>query len=299
MTILRTSFQPLRRLATAVFALGLAAVISTDVAANSDKARRIVAIGGSISEIVFALGEDARLIARDSTSIFPEKVADLPNVGYMRALSPEGVLSVDPDLIIALEGSGPPEAVAVLRSADIPYAVVREAFSRAGIVEKVRAVGEALGVETKASALAADLDRQLAAAEAEAQIVGVKKKVLFILSLRGGKILASGSGTAADGIIRMAGGVNAISGFPGYKQLTDEAVITAAPDVVLMMDRGGGHTAPAEAPLDHPAIRSTPAAGTQSVVRMNGQYLLGFGPRTAAAVRDLHAALYAPRPVPQ
>ena len=88
--------------------------------------------------------------------------------------------------------------------------------------------------------------------------------MLFILSMQGGKILASGSGTAADGIIELAGGVNAVEGFAGYKQLADEAAIVAKPDIILMMDRGGGHGI-AEAELfAHPAIAPTPAGAGAS-----------------------------------
>jgi iron complex transport system substrate-binding protein len=116
--------------------------------------------------------------------------------------------------------------------------------------------------------------------------------VLFVLSLQGGRVLASGTGTAADGIIAMAGGVNAITGYSGYKQLSDEALIEAAPDVILAMDRGGDHETQADELLTHPAIAATPAAAARKVVRMDGAFLLGFGPRTAAAIRELSAALY-------
>lgn len=255
-------------------------------------ASRIVAIGGSITEIIYALGEQDRLIARDSTSIYPPQALDLPDVGYMRALSPEGVLSVDPGLIVALEGSGPPEAVEVLEKASVAMVTVPESFDRDGIVEKIRVVGEALGVEDKAAKLAEEVDADIRAAEQATAGVGERRKVLFVLSMQGGRILASGAGTAADGIIAMAGGVNAVTGYEGYKQLTDEAVIEAAPEVILAMDRGGDHAAGAEQLLDHPAIAATPAGQSGAIVRMDGAYLLGFGPRAASAARDLSAALY-------
>jgi iron complex transport system substrate-binding protein len=116
--------------------------------------------------------------------------------------------------------------------------------------------------------------------------------VLFILSTQGGKITAAGSDTAADALIRMAGGVNAISDFSGYKQITDEAAGLAAPEVILMLDRGGDHGIDDDALFALPAIRLTPAAQTRSALRMDGLLLLGFGPRTAEAVRRLNAALY-------
>lgn len=282
----------LRKLAGAA-ALGVAlAVLGSPLRAQDYDASRIVAIGGSVTEIIYALGEEERLIARDTTSVFPEAALELPDVGYIRQLSPEGVISVDPSLIIALEGSGPPEAVEVLEKASIPMVTVPDRYDREGILEKIRIVGDVLDVEDKAAALTAETDADLKAAEQATADIAERKKVLFVLSLQGGRILASGTNSAADGIISMAGGVNAVTEYEGYKQLTDEAVIEAAPDVILAMDRGGDHETQANDLLSHPAIAATPAAKTGSVVRMDGAYLLGFGPRTAAAVRDLSAALY-------
>ena len=157
----------------------------------------------------------------------------------------------------------------------------------------IEVIGAALDVPEKAGELKDEVGRALAAAIGDAdRPEAEKKRVLFVLSTEGGKINASGTGTAADAIIRMAGGVNAVTAYEGYKQITDEAVGLAAPDVILMMTRGGSHGVDNDALFEMPAIRLTPAAQARAVVRMDGLLLLGFGPRTAEAVRDLNAALY-------
>ncbi|RWL18669.1 MAG: hemin ABC transporter substrate-binding protein [Mesorhizobium sp.] len=260
----------------------------TEVFADPSK---IAAIGGSITEIVFALGEQDRLVARDSTSRYPEAVLKLPDVGYMRQLSPEGVLSVNPSGILALHGSGPKEAVDVLKKTSIPFIEVPERYDHEGILEKIHIVGKALGADAKAEALAAEIDAKLKAAEKQTASIKDRKRVLFVLSMQGGKILASGSDTAADGIIKLSGGVNAVDGFSGYKQLSDEAVITARPDVILMMNNAGPAASDDEL-FANPSILSTPAGAARKVVRMDGGYLLGFGPRTADVIHDLAASLY-------
>ncbi|RWN58407.1 hemin ABC transporter substrate-binding protein [Mesorhizobium sp.] len=270
------------------FALPARAAEGTEVFADPSK---IAAIGGSITEIIFALGEQDRLVARDSTSRYPEAALKLPDVGYMRQLSPEGVLSVNPSGILALHGSGPKETVDVLKKTSIPFIEVPERYDHEGILEKIRIVGKALGADAKAAALAAEIDAKLKAAEKQTSAIKDRKRVLFVLSMRGGKILASGGDTAADGIIRLSGGVNAIDGFSGYKQLSDEAVITARPDVILMMNNAGPGVSDDEL-FANPSIRSTPAGAARKVVRMDGGYLLGFGPRTADVIRDLAASLY-------
>ncbi|MGV8853074.1 MAG: heme/hemin ABC transporter substrate-binding protein [Devosia sp.] len=253
---------------------------------------RLVSIGGSLTEIIYALGEDNRLVARDQTALYPPQVLELPDIGYMRALAPEGVLSVGPTALLVIEGSGPPEALNVLAGAGIDYQTVPEGFSAPGILLKVRAVGQALGVPDKAQALAEQLDTALQAVADRTANIATRKRVLFVLSTDGGKIQASGTGTAADGVIKLAGAVNAITDYAGYKALTEEAIIAAAPDVILMMDRGGDHGASNAELLANPAVALTPAGRNHALIRMDGAYLLGFGPRTAAAVAELVDALY-------
>lgn len=256
----------------------------------------VVSIGGSVTEIVAALGQQHRLKARDTTSTYPPQVTQLPDVGYMRALSPEGVLSVAPALILADEGAGPPETVDLLRSSGVAFVTVPEALNGEAILQKIAIIGQALGAETQAARLMDQVQSDLAAARhATLRSDADKKRVLFILSTQGGKINVSGTGTAADAIINMAGGVNAASGFAGYKQITAEAIGLAAPDVILMMDRGGDHDAGDQALFSMPALQLTPAAQAGAVVRMDGLLMLGFGPRTAQAVEHLNRALYGPK----
>jgi iron complex transport system substrate-binding protein len=249
---------------------------------------RLVSIGGSLTEIIYALGEEDRLVARDQTATYPPEALAIPDVGYMRALAPEGVLSVSPTALLVIDGSGPPEALDVLSHAGVAYQSVPETFSHQGILTKVRAVGQALDVEGKAEALASELDIALKAVEARTAAIAKRKSILFVLTAEGGKIQASGTGTAAAGIIELAGATNAITDYSGYKTLTEEAIIAANPDVILMMDRGGSDADL----LDNPAIALTTAGQSGALIRLDGAYLLGFGPRTPAAVTELVDLLY-------
>ncbi|MBO9452061.1 ABC transporter substrate-binding protein [Tropicibacter sp. R16_0] len=274
-------------LTTAAFVLA-----ATTVAAE-DQASRIISIGGAVTEIVYALGQEDRLVGRDRTSTYPVAANELPDIGYMRALAPEGVLSVSPDLIISVEGSGPPETIEVLRNADVEMVEIAEEYTRDGIVRKIRAVGAALDQEAAADELATQVGAEIDKAHAAAIDASISdpQRVLFILSTRGGKITASGTGTSADGIIRLAGGVNAVTEFESWKEMSPEAVSLAAPDVILMMARGGDHGAAIEELLSMPAIALTPAGQNRRIVRMDGLHMLGFGPRTASAITELSRAL--------
>ncbi|MBK1637047.1 heme/hemin ABC transporter substrate-binding protein [Rhodovulum adriaticum] len=267
-----------------VLAFALAAL-----AALPAQADRVLSVGGSVTEIVYALGAGDRLVARDTTSTFPQAARDLPDVGYVRRLSPEGVLSVRPDLIIAEEGAGPPETIELLEAAAIPFVEIPDGYDGAAVLAKIAAVAKALEMPEQGAALGAEVQAALDAT-ASAAADTPPRRVLFVMSVQGGRILAAGRDTAANGIIAMAGAQNAVTEFEGYKPLTDEAVTRAAPDAILMMVREGAEDL-ADQVLAHPAIRTTPAGRTGALVQMDGLYLLGFGPRTAQAARDLSRAL--------
>lgn len=259
---------------------------------GNPQAKRIVALGGTVTEILYALGAGDRIVARDSTSSYPADALLKPDVGYMRALSSEGILSQKPDLILSEDGAGPADVIGILKASEVPMVTIDTPPEGRAIAPKIEAVGAAVGLEEKAKALAAQVDADLAVLAKDVSDVGDKKKrVLFVLSTAGGRIMAAGKDTEAAAIIEMAGGVNAAQDITGYKPLTDEAVIAAAPDVVLTMQRGS-HAANPDEVFGFPAFQSTPAAASKSLISMDGLYLIGFGPRTPAAGRELAAKLY-------
>lgn len=267
----------------------VAASVQLSRAAEEVRAEKIVVIGGSVAEIVYRLGEEDRLIARDRTSSYPEAVTGLPDIGYMRALSPEGVLSVGPDMILSLEGAGPPDAVEALKQAGIRFVEVPEGYDADAVLRKIEATADALGVPEKGARLKAEIAEDFAAL-GTVDGAAEKPSVMFILSMAGGRVMAAGSGNHADGMIGMAGGENVFAGMEGYKPVTEEAIVAAAPDLIVMMDRGGDHGADNAAIAAHPALGVSPAGRNGAVIRMDGLRLLGFGPRTPQAIADLRRA---------
>ncbi|HEX5933639.1 MAG TPA: ABC transporter substrate-binding protein [Pseudorhizobium sp.] len=284
------SFRKLIVSALVVTAIGVAPVAASDT--GNPAAQRIVSVGGTITEILYALGAQERIVAVDSTSFYPEEATSKPDVGYMRALSAEGILAQKPDLILAEEGSGPPPVLEILGASDVPMAMIPTPATADGIIRKIRDVGAAVGLTAEADALADKTARDLKAVTEEVASLDLeKKRVLFVLSLSNGRVMASGSGTEAAAIIEMAGGINAASEISGYKPLADEAVIAAKPDVVLAMQRGD-HGLTAEQVFAVPALQTSPAATNKALVKMDGLFLLGFGPRTPEAIRSLAGQLY-------
>ena len=286
----RRPMMPVLLLAMAVFAM-----LPFKAGAADEPAQRVLAIGGAVTEIIYALGEEDRLVGRDSTSTFPAQATALPDVGYIRALSPEGVLSVKPDLILARENNGPPEAVEVLKSTGVRWVDVPDEFTLEGVDENISVIARELGVPEKGEALKNKVAADIAKARERLASIGDRKQVMFVLSLADDKINTSGSGTAADGIIALAGGVNVITEFEGYKQISNEAVIKAAPEIILMMNGRGeaaDHNAVNALLEAHPALSTTPAVKNGRIIRMDGLLLLGFGPRTGEAISQLADAFY-------
>jgi iron complex transport system substrate-binding protein len=285
--------------ATCGFLLGGAAIaagITVHDARNRDVTisdpARIVSIGGAITEILYALGFEDRLAGVDTTSLYPPAaLRDKPNVGYMRQLSAEGVLGLNPSLVLAVQGSGPKETMDVLEAAKVPLVLVPETFSEAGLLEKIKMVGHAMGADKRAECLTNAVSGDLAQLRELRARVTKPVRVMFVMSLLNGRAMAAGQKTAANEIIAMAGGVNAIEGYDGYKNISDEAIIAAKPDVVLSIARSKD-SLDAEAVYLHPAFALTPVVANKAFISMDGLYLLGFGPRTAAAARDLSIKLY-------
>jgi iron complex transport system substrate-binding protein len=259
---------------------------------------RIVSIGGAATEIIYALGEESKIVGVDSTSVYPpEALKRAPNVGYMRALSAEGVFSLKPSLVIAVEGSGPPAALKLIADAGVQLAMVPDEPSPEGVAKKIETIGELMGESEKAAALDRETRARFALVEKMRPQTVKPPRVLFILSLQNGRPMVGGRGSSADAVIKLAGGVNAADAVAGFKPMTDEGIIAAAPDVILKMTNGNLVGDKGEI-FSLPAFAVTPAAADRALIGMDGVYLLGFGPRTPDAVRELMTALYPSLAIP-
>lgn len=256
-------------------------------------AARIASLGGAVTEILWSLGAAPRIAVVDTTSIYPAEVQRRkPNAGYLRALSAEGLLSVRPDLVIAAEGAGPPAVLALVEEAGVPVRWVREPPSAEGVLDKITLIGRLAGLEAGAEALKQAVAARFAAlAQARAGVVQ-PVRALVVLSLTNGRVMVGGSNSTADGILALAGLRNAAESLEGFKPITDEAIVAAAPDLVVMMASEGNPPAPEAVFAPGTALGQSPAAARRALVTMDGLTLLGFGPRTPEAAEDLMRRAY-------
>lgn len=253
---------------------------------------RVLVLGGDLAEIAFALGAGGRVIATDDTAEWPPEAGALPKVGYLRRLSAEGILALAPDLVLACPDAGPPAVLDQLRAGGLDVRIGPGGRDYAAVAPKIAFVGAALGLAPEAAALAGRTEAEMARVEAALAAVDDAPAVVFLISVGRGAPMAAGAGTAADAMIRLAHGRNAVAGFDGYKPLSAEAAVGLAPDVVLLPDHAVDPAGGPEQALATAGLADTPAGRDGRVVVMDGLKLLGFGPRTPEAVAELARALH-------
>jgi iron complex transport system substrate-binding protein len=205
---------------------------SNTASAPAAKKVRLVVMGGPITEIAFALGAEADIVATDRTSLYPERAQKLPSVGVYRAASAEGILSVNPTKVISGSGLGPAAAVKQLQASGVPLVIIENPKSEKTLFAAIQTLGRELAREKEAAALEEKIRGQLAEVKKLAEGKPVPR-VVFLMGM-GGAASAAGTETQADGIITLAGGRNLFAGFRGYKPVSEEAVLKAAPDVILV-----------------------------------------------------------------
>lgn len=281
-----------------VLALALAALLAGSGLAcePADDSSRIAVAGGSLTEILYLLGAEARIVAVDITSDFPPEASGLPSVGYVRALSVEGLLSLAPSLILGEDDMGPPEVLAQLERTGIEVTRVPETPSAEGILAKVRCVARAVdlasaGERVIESRLAPQVEALAALAHTAS---GPRPRVALLLGSAEGAPLAAGRSTSGDGLLRMVVADNVFADVAGWKPMSPEAMATANPDFVLMAARGASDTHAARSAASSPALRLTAAAREGRIVTLGGMALLGFGPRTLGTALEVARMLRGP-----
>ncbi|MEM7763428.1 MAG: ABC transporter substrate-binding protein [Pseudomonadota bacterium] len=264
----------------------IAAQASTQCQGEGLDTSRVVVAGGSITEVLYDLGLESRIVAVDRTSNYPAAARDFPSIGYVRALSAEGVLSVGPTLIIGEDDTGPPEVVKQLVAADIDIRIVPEQHDADGIIAKVRCVAELFDVTETADAFVRETLQPrvetLAAIQATRSMRGA-----VLLGIRDGSIIAAGADTSGHGLLSMMGADNALQSLNGWKPVSMEAMIAARPDFVVIPERGLRDAGGEDKLLEHPALRFSAVAKHRRILTMDGMAMLGFGPRTLVAAERL------------
>lgn len=271
------------------------AALACETSADSS---RIAVAGGSLTEIIFFLGAEARIVAVDSTSTFPQAAGAFPSVGYVRALSAEGLLSLKPTLVLGEDDMGPGAVLEQVARANVDVVRVPENHTAAGILDKVRCVAAILDLGAQGEALIrTQLDPMVAALESMRVPTPRQPQAVLLLQISAGAPTAAGRGTSGDGFLRMASARNAFADFAGWKPVSPEAMASARPDYVVITERvtrdGGGTDQLLANPAMMAALQDR-REKAERLIAMDGMAMLGFAPRTLEAALQLARRIHAP-----
>lgn len=251
-----------------------------------NKVERIISLSGAITETVHELGRGDQLIAVDVTSTYPAELPNAEKLGHTSSLKAEGLISLDPTVIIFEKGTLDQTLIGQLQAANIRMVGIEKVLSVEGAKQFIMDIAKALSV-AEVQFLIDQIDSNLA------KVTDLKPnpKVLFIYGRGAGSLMVAGEKTSLDEVIRLAGAQNAVSGFEDFKPLSNEVLIAANPDFVLLFESAKESLNGINGILDLPGMRETTAGQKQQILFMDGQLLSGFGPRLGQAVAQLNTLL--------
>lgn len=264
-------------------ALGLLALVC---AFNVQAAQRIVVAGGSLTELIYAMGAGNRVVGVDETTSFPPQTDSIPHIGYWKQLSSEGILSLRPDSFITWQDAGPQLVFDQLRAQKVQVITLpRIPATVDQMYANIDTLAESLGAQEQGKALINDLRQRLAKVAQSSASKPAPVRALFILSAGGSAPQVAGKGSVADAVMTLAGAQN-VAKHPQYRSYSAEALIAANPEVIIVTSQMIGGD------LNHlsaiAGITHTAAWKNQRIVIIDQALILGMGPRVADAVETLH-----------
>ncbi len=266
-----------------------APAVETTVQASGADTSRIVTLSGDLTEVVFALGFGDSVVATDVTTVFPPEAVGLPVVGVGRFLTAEGVLGQRPTLVLGDTQTSPLTAIEQIRDAGVPVFIFDVPTTFDGLYAKIRAVAETLGVPDAGNELARSLEADIEAALTDATPLEKKPGIAFIYSRGPDVMLLFGSEMTTNPLISAAGGsdVGAALGVTKTIAVTPEALVAAAPDVLIITSEGLDALGGVDGLLAMPGFAETPAGQARSILDYPEGDILTFGPRIADSLRLL------------
>lgn len=278
--------------------------LSGDVPVTVTDTSRVIAmdLAGSLAATVWGLGFGDTLVGRDISTTFPG-TQDLPVITSSgHTVNIEAIIALKPTLVITDGSIGPIDVVTQLRDVGITVVFVQDAASFDGAAQLARDVGAVFGAPEVGGLLADQITAEVTATRAQIAAIaptGAERLRVVFLYLRGsaGVYYLFGEESGADDLIDGLSAIDVAAelGWNGMQPLTDEAMVAADPDLILVMTSGLESVGGVDALLESkPAIALTSAGQNRRFVDMADGQILSFGPRSALVLEALARAIYAP-----
>ena len=243
---------------------------------------RIVIAGGSLTEIVYLLGQEKKLVGVDITSKYPLSATKLTSIGYLRNLSAEGILSLSPTLLLAESDIGPPAVLNQLNKTSLETKIISDDLTMAGIKNKIDCIVSILNLKkNNYISLYNDIKDKITKIEKYKSLNEKRnKKVLIVLMMSGTSPIIAGKNTSGHGLISSLGLLNSMSQVDGWKPVSKEEIILSNPDYVIVTNRAFKSFLSSEDFILKTGLNFTNAGKNNNLIIEDGMALLGFGPRT-------------------
>jgi iron complex transport system substrate-binding protein len=253
--------------------------------------QKIITAGSAMTETVCALGDCSKIIASDRTSLFPAEIQKLPSIGYRTSISSEGIISLQPSLVIAEKDYVESTVLAQIQSAGIKVIVIERVYTIDGTKALIREVALALNKKAEGEKLISKIESELAEAKAIIKKSKVTPKVLCVYNRGTSSVDIAGTKTFSS-ILPYVGAEPAITGVDGYKPLNSESLMASNPDYLLMFESGVQSLGGVEGVLKIAGVAQTTAGKNKQIISMEGIKLSNFGPRFGEAVKELTLQLH-------
>lgn len=266
-----------------LFVTAALAACARSTNARRTSVRRIVSVAPNTTEMLFALGLGPRVVGVSALCDFPREATVLPRVGALGSLSLEAILALRPDAVVGAPGVSN-AIIDRLRARSIRV-LIESVESIASVRSLARALAALCDEPRAFDRWQAQFDRDISDAE-RVFTPARAPRVLAVIDQR--PLVCAGPGSYIDELLRRAHATNAISAGPAWPQLSIEAVLQLAPDVVIDLC---GPLAQAPLSLAWNAHTSIPAVRDHRVLSVADPLVTRPGPRAPLAVTLLARAL--------
>ena len=256
--------------------------------ANHSPAQRLVTAGGSLTEMVYALNAQAQLVAVDDTSHYPSAARNLPNIGYYRALNVEGLLSVNPEKLLLLQGAGPQNVIDQLSALGINLQIINQPKTLNGLFLTIEQVANATHTKSAGKQL---INQVRTDVQRVTSLLALQhKSAVFLMSAGERGLVAAGKNTTPQLIFDQLGVTNPFASVNSFKAVSAEVLAAQNPDIILLASHTTRNSSTAQLCRDPQLSLWVKSRGCK-LFKVDSLKFIGLTPRLPEALHETYNLL--------